>query len=70
MPIQAGTKHRSESKSVLVELLKENPRITRADAAETLGVSESSVYRELKDLESKGIIIREGSRKNGYWVIT
>ena len=69
LPIQAGTKHRSESKSVLVELLKENPRITRADAAETLGVSESSIYRKLKDLESKGIIEREGSRKTGSWVI-
>ena len=58
-----------KSKSGLLNLIKEEPRITRAGAAERLGKSESSVYREMKELEDKGIISREGSRKTCYWVI-
>lgn len=53
----------------LIELIREEPHITRAGAAAKLGKSESSIYREMKDLEEKGIISREGSRKTGYWII-
>lgn len=58
-----------DSDTSLVELIKDNPKITRAAAAEKLGISESSVYRQLKDLEEEGRIVREGSRKTGYWII-
>lgn len=58
-----------DSDTSLVELIKDNPKITRAVAAEKLGISESSVYRQLKDLEEEGRIVREGSRKTGYWII-
>ena len=58
-----------DSDTSLVELIKDNPKITRAAAAEKLGISESSVYRQLKELEEEGIIAREGSRKTGYWII-
>ncbi|MBO4409528.1 MAG: winged helix-turn-helix transcriptional regulator, partial [Spirochaetales bacterium] len=59
-----------ESKTSLYNLLKEEPHITRSEAAERLGISESSVYRELKRLEDYGKIRREGSKKSGYWVIS
>ena len=55
--------------SSLIELVKDDPHITRAEAAEKLGISESSVYRQFKELEDEGIIVREGSKKSGYWVI-
>ena len=60
---------REEPKTSLMNLLKEEPGITRAYAAERLGISESSVYRELKRLEETGKIRREGSKKNGRWVV-
>ena len=68
-PIPTSAAIKEESDSPLVELLKENPRVTRAEAAKILEISESSVYRELKELESKGVIFREGSRKKGSWVV-
>jgi len=55
--------------SSLIDLVKDDPHITRAEAAEKLGISESSVYRQFKELEDEGIIVREGSKKSGYWVI-
>ena len=68
-PVPATAKTKDEAKTFLLELIKENPRITRSEAAGKLGISESSVYRELKNLENKGIIRREGPRKKGFWVI-
>ena len=69
-PIPSYSQSHNESKTSLYDLLKEEPHITRSDAAGKLGISESSVYRELKKLEDSGIIRREGSKKSGYWVIT
>ena len=68
-PIPTYAQMREESDSPLVELLKENPRITRSEASRILEVSESSIYRELKELEGKGEIRREGSKKTGSWVV-
>ena len=68
-PIPSYERMREEPKTSLMNLLKEEPGITRAYAAERLGISESSVYRELKRLEETGKIRREGSKKNGRWVV-
>ena len=68
-PITSYERMREEPKTSLMNLLKEEPGITRAYAAERLGISESSVYRELKRLEETGKIRREGSKKNGRWVV-
>ena len=69
-PIPSYSQSHNEPNTSLYDLLKEEPHITRSDAAGKLGISESSVYRELKKLEDSGIIRREGSKKNGYWVIS
>ena len=69
-PIPSYPQPEGESKPSLYDLLKEEPHITRSDAAGRLGVSESSVYRELRKLENSGIIRREGSKKSGYWVLS
>ena len=69
-PIPSYSQSHNEPKTSLYDLLKEEPHITRSEAAGKLGVSESSVYRELKKLEDSGIIRREGSKKSGYWVIS
>jgi predicted HTH transcriptional regulator len=68
-PIPSYERMREEPKTSLMNLLKEEPGITRAYAAERLGISESSVYRELKRLEETGKIRREGSKKNVRWVV-
>jgi len=62
-------KYELTTDSSLIDLVKDDPHITRAEAAEKLGISESSVYRQFKELEDEGIIVREGSKKSGYWVI-
>ncbi len=34
-----------------------------------LSVSDATVKRELADMQKMGILIREGGRKDGHWVI-
>jgi len=57
-----------ESNNVL-EAIKANPYVTRGQLAKILGVSESTVYREITDLKGKGILKRVGETKNGYWMV-
>ena len=49
--------------------MKQNPSITREDLANRLGVSLTTLKRELTSLKKKGYITRCGSDKNGQWLI-
>jgi len=54
---------------IVNEVLK-NPQLSKNEMAQILNVSVATISRELKLLEEKGIIRREGSRKSGFWVVT
>lgn len=58
-----------ERESRIIELLRENPSLTRAGMAEQLGCSDSTVKRILQNLVDKGAIKRIGSNKKGEWII-
>jgi len=53
----------------LLDILKSNPNATIADLVEVSGKSPSTVSRELKNYQKAGLLIREGSRKSGKWVV-
>ena len=57
----------TENENMVFEIIKENEDITIMDIAEHLGVSRSTVKRIIKSLNKKGIIMRVGSDKKGYW---
>lgn len=46
-----------------------NPKITALELVEILKKSQRTIYNVLKDLKDKGIIIREGSNRDGEWKI-
>ena len=62
-------KELTERQEVIISLIKENDRITIDDMTEKIKVSEKTIRRELSILYEKGILIREGGRKDGRWVI-
>lgn len=45
------------------------PSSTAADAAEQLGMTQRGAEKLMKRLKEAGVISREGSRKNGIWII-
>ena len=53
----------------LILLLYSNPSLTAQEIAEQTGMSLRGVEKQMKRLKDIGVISRQGSRKNGLWVI-
>ena len=53
----------------ILELIGNDPRITTESIAQSLGLSDSGVRKNIKQLRDIGILERKGARKNGEWVI-
>jgi fido (protein-threonine AMPylation protein) len=64
-----GQKRWSEKTVRLLDLLKENPVITRQELSDTLGINPSAVQKHVNKLKKEGIIAREGSAKKGVWKV-
>lgn len=60
----------TEREKKIIELLKNNPSLTRAKMAEILGCSDATIKRTLQSLTQKNAIRRIGSNKKGEWIIT
>ena len=59
----------TELEERLCNLLLEYPELTQSEIRERLDLSRSKVQRLMRKLTEDGIIIREGSRRKGYWTI-
>ena len=57
------------SESTILEHLKENPNATQSEVAEIVGKSLRSVKTDIAALKAKGLLEREGARKNGRWIV-
>ena len=71
---QKATRKRPESdqkrqEDAIIELIKENPSISRKEIASFLNIHDSSVKRRLDSLQGRNIILRVGPAKGGYWKI-
>lgn len=53
----------------LIELIAENPTITRQEMADIVGKSLATVKNNLSMLKKREIIKYVGSTKTGHWVI-
>ena len=56
-------------KDSIRELMANNPDISVKTIAETLGVNERTIKRDIKDLRENGIIERIGGNFGGKWII-
>ena len=50
-------------------MLHDDPSLTATDIADRLGISQRAVEKQMKKLRDMGVVSRQGSRKNGLWVI-
>jgi len=66
--IKFGIKFGINDKRLLL-LLNSNPTVTAAETAERIGMTQRGAEKLMKRLKDAGVISREGSRKNGTWVI-
>lgn len=54
---------------MIMNELRIYPNLTREDLALRLKTSESTIYRELREMQRNKKIVRVGSKKTGYWKI-
>ena len=56
-----------------MEIISANPSLSARAISERMsekaGIVPRTIQRDLAELQTKGIIIREGGRKEGKWVI-
>jgi Fic family protein len=55
--------------SEVLELIQKNPKITRNELVDKLGINPSAIQRHIQKLKTDGIIERMGGDKGGYWKI-
>lgn len=59
----------SASQLKVLYLLTADPFLTTDEMAEIIGISRRSILSNIKQLKNKGILIRHGADKGGYWEV-
>ncbi len=59
----------SERQMQIIELIHENPRISRKEISEILGINQSAVQKHMETLKKKGVIRRVGPARGGHWEV-
>lgn len=54
----------------IIKLIQETPHLTQIEISGLVGVSRQTIYKDISHLTDLAIIKRNGSRKNGYWIIS
>ena len=57
----------TDRQHAIINLIKEHTNMTTTQMAERLGVTKRTILRDIEALKEKGLIIRVGSEKTGYW---
>ena len=68
--VKGGVKELDEIQEVIVKEMLFDPYITTSELAQKTGIKFRTLQRYVSQLQAAGIIIREGGRKEGKWVIT
>ncbi len=62
-------KELSERQKVILGYIKENKTITILEMSQKAQVTTRTIERTLNELVKRGILLREGGRKKGFWVL-
>ena len=57
----------TDRQHAIINLVKDHADMTTTQMAEKLGVTKRTILRDIEALKEKGLIIRVGSEKTGYW---
>ena len=63
------TKELSERQVLILELIAENAMATISEMSQKTGVAPRTIIRDIEHLQSLGILVRIGGRKEGQWKI-
>lgn len=66
---KGGQKRWSETSQKILELIKQNPQVSRKELCDNLEINPSAVQKHIEKLKAQGIIKRIGGAKGGHWEI-
>lgn len=69
MRIAGGRRQPGSDPSSVLDAIKKNGDATVAELASMTGLSTSTVTRRIRQLRDSGVIVREGSKAKGRWVV-
>jgi len=58
-----------ESQLEIIRLMAQNPKITKKEMAEKVGVSTTTIDKNIDTLKDKKLVRRIGSDRSGHWEI-
>jgi predicted HTH transcriptional regulator len=59
----------SKNQLEIINAIQENRNITYQELALKVGISEVSIYRNIRKLIESDILVRKGSTKTGHWEV-
>ena len=59
----------NKTEKEVIEHLLLNANENAATLSTQIGVATRTVERALKSLQEKGYIVRQGSKRDGYWIV-
>ena len=59
----------AERKLDILHRLEENPEITQVKLMEEFDLSRKQIQKIIKDLREEGVVERQGSNRNGKWIV-
>ena len=65
---KVGNKSNS-SKEKIIKEMRNNPNVTSSQLSKLLGISETTIEKNIKILKDNGMIGCVGSKRNGYWKV-
>ena len=65
-----GSEHKPDgNEKAIMQAIQENPKITQKDICAKTGISLRTVKRTMSELQKSGKLRREGTNRNGSWVV-
>lgn len=59
----------AESQRAIIKLVRNNPRISKREMAEQIGISSTAIDKNIESLKQKGLLSRVGPKKSGHWEV-
>lgn len=60
---------KNETTINILKKMVENPKVTIVELAKQLGISENAIQKQLKNIQKKGYLQRNGKTMGGSWQV-
>lgn len=66
---KGGQKKGDEMRQRIIEIMRRNPEVTRAELSRTIGISASAIQKHIENLKASQMIMRLGTDRKGLWKV-